>query len=63
MVRMAGLVAVKNLLVLYSSFVCICCKDTIEAEASELYKGSPIWRVQTVPSFLSHFHPFTTELP
>lgn len=61
--RMAGLVAVKNLLVLYSSFDCIYCKDTIEAEASEPYKGSAIWRVQAVPSFLSSFHPLAPELP
>lgn len=61
--RKAGLVAVKNLLVLYSSFICSYCKDTIEAEASEAYKGSAIRKVQAVPSFLSYFHPFTPELP
>lgn len=60
--RTAGLVAVKNLLVLYSSFICIYCKDTIAAEASEPYKGSAIRKVKAVPSFLSYFHPFAPEL-
>ena len=59
----AGLVAVKNLLVLYLSFICIYCKDAIEEEASEPYKGSAIRKVQAVPSFLSYFNPFTPELP
>ena len=39
------------------------CKDAIEAEASEPYKGSAIRKGQAVPSFLSYFHPFTPELP